>query len=136
LKGERSLSVGTPPRRSILFLDATDAQAAGAEALAREHFGSLLGEVLRVVRGPIRMEYTDQEVAVKAADLLEVRMRRAVIPADQQGRIVWHEPLIPLEETVLAHSLEDMYHGAEFGRWLRRENGTTGYYGRFRLPAR
>jgi hypothetical protein len=132
LAGERSLSVGAPPRKSVLFVDASDAQFAAAEALARERYGELLGDILRVVRVPIRME----EGAVAIADLLEVRMRRAVIPADQQGRIVWHEPLIQLDEAVLGHSEVDMYHGAEFSRWLRRDGGTTGYYGRFRLAAR
>jgi hypothetical protein len=132
LVGEQSLSIGTPPRRSVLFIDAADVQFAAAEALARERYGELLGDVVKVVRTSIRME----EGAVAVTGLAEVRMRRHVLPADQQGKRFWHEPLIPLEETVLGFSTLNRYSGPEFSRWVRRENGTTGYYGRFRLLLR
>lgn len=135
LAAPTSLSMGFPPRRSVLFIDApAEAQRAAAEALARENYRALLGEVLKVRAVPIRFERTAGKAAVGIGDFLEVRLEEAEIPANQEGRVRWYEPFVRLSETVLANGMVHAYRGPEFGRqWSWTNNGATGYFGRFVL---
>ncbi len=135
LSAASSLSMGSPPRQSVLFIDApSEAQRAAAETLARERYRALLGEVLKVRQAPIEFYRKAGSAGLRIGDFLEVSLEQAEIPANQDGRVRWYEPFIGLSETVLASGLINAYRGPEFGRqWSRRNNGPTGYFGRFAL---
>lgn len=138
--GERTLSMGAEPRKSILFLDsaASQAQQDAVEALLRRQYAGLLGEITNVRFISIRFEREPDRVTLHAGQLLNLSMRKARLPDDAlQGAVLWYDPFIPLDGATLATTLNHSYRGREFNNvWDRSDIGTTGYYGRFRIRPR
>jgi hypothetical protein len=139
--GERTLSQGAHPRRSILLIDsaANGKQRAAAEALLRANYGALLGEIIAVRAEPIAFARERDRATMRVGTLLNVEMRRARLPEDAlQGAILWYDPFVPLTESTLGTTLNVKYGGTEFDhRWQRSsEDGVTGYYGTFRIAPR
>lgn len=138
--GERTLSMGNEPRKSILFLDsaASKAQQDAVEALLRREYAELLGQIVNVRLIALRFERETDRVTLRAGDLMNLSLRKARLPGDAlQGAVLWYEPFISLEDATLATTLNHSYRGGEFNnRWNLSDTGTTGYYGRFRIPLR
>jgi hypothetical protein len=136
LVSERTLSQGQPPRRSILVVDGgSEPRRRGAEALVRDQYRALLGEVTAVHSMPVRFSRDADAVSLSIGDLLNVSLRKARLPEDAlQGAVLWYEPFVPLVESTLATTLNNKYKGGEFDhQWEHHDAGTTGYFGRFQL---
>ncbi len=137
LVGEATLSMGAAARSSILFLDgaASPAQRQAAERLLRQQYGWLLGRVRIVHVVPIEFRRDAEAATLKVGELLNLMMRRAVLPDDVlQGATLWYDPFIPLVESTLATTLSNRYWGGDFDqRWAHSEPTTSGYFGRFQL---
>ena len=140
LVAESTLSKGSPPRKSILFLDsaASKAQQQAVESLLRQHYAELLGEVVNLHVVPMKFEMEAGKAALQVGQLLNLTMRKAVLPDDAlQGSTLWYDPFIPLTESTIATTLNNRYWGGDFkNRWEHSEAGTNGYYGRFELALR
>jgi hypothetical protein len=138
--GERTLSRGAAPRRTILYIDseAAPAQRKAAEALARERYGALMGEVAGVHAAPIEFRREPGGAFLRVGNEVNLEMRKARPVEDSlQGAILWYDPFIALEEATLGTTLNVKYVGADFGhRWDRSDAGITGYYGAFKLALR
>ena len=136
--GERTLSSGQPPRRTVLFVDEGGGgqRSRTAADLLRARFAALLGDVLSVRSVPIELALQGEVASLRIGDLVRVLIRKARLPQDaMQGARLWYDPLVPLEEATVAATLRMRYTGPEFNkRWEMSDAGTTGYYGRFRWP--
>jgi hypothetical protein len=134
---EKTLSMGQAPRTSILFFDsaASAAQRQAAERLLRQRYALLLGEVRNVHAVPIQFRRDAESAALGVGEMLNLTMRRAVLPDDVlQGATLWYDPFIPLEQSTLGTTLQNRYWGGDFDqRWAHSEPTTSGYFGRFRL---
>lgn len=135
--GESTLSMGSAPRRSLLFLDsrASAPQQEAARAMILERYRQLLGEVLGVHSTPIQFTREGDRAALRIGEIARVLLRKAKLPQDAlQGARLWYDPFIPLAEPTIAATLSMRYTGPEFDkRWEMSDAGTTGYYGRFRI---
>ncbi len=135
--GETTLSQGNPPRKSVVVLDSTapEARRKLAEALLRERFGKLIGQVIEVRSVPLQLDVSSGAANLKAGNLLNLALRRAVLPDDAlQGAVLWYDPFVPLVESHLAVTVNTSYGGREFDTtWNRSEPGVTGYFGRFEI---
>jgi hypothetical protein len=135
--GEHTLSMGEPPRTSILFIDsaASAAQRRAAERWLRRQFARLLGQVRNVHAVPIQFRREADSATLSVGQMLNLTMRRSVLPDDVlQGATLWYDPFIPLVESTLGTTLQNKYWGADFEqRWAHSEPTTSGYFGRFRL---
>jgi hypothetical protein len=140
LVAQDTLSMGTTPRKAILFVDAdaSPSQQKALEWLLRKEFAALLGEVISVHPARIEFSRKAQQARVKVGDYVEVKMRAAKLPQDAlQGAILWFDPFIPLEESTLATTLQYKYAGKDFGQqWNKLEPTVSGYYGSFHLDTR
>jgi len=140
IRGERTLSRGDAPRRSILVIDsrATPAQRRALETLLRENYAALLGEVIQVHAAPVDLNREAGGATLRAGDLLSLNMRRARPVEDSlQGATLWYDPFIPISPATMGTTLHVDYGGDELNlRWSRDEAGITGYYGAFRLTPR
>jgi hypothetical protein len=140
LRADSSMSTGNPHRKSAMFIDrrATAAQRKAVERLAREQFGALIGTVVANYSSEIQFARDCDSAQVRIPGVLNVKMRRAVLPEDAlPGATKWFDPFIPLEEAVLGTVLDVEYAGKDFdSRWRKSENTTSGYFGSFRLPVR
>ncbi len=139
--GDSTLSSGQPPRKTVLFIDperAGEERALAAAGLIRTRFADLLGNVLAVRSAPVELTLESDAASVRAGDFVRVLLRKARLPQDaMQGARLWYDPFVPLEEATIAATLRMRYTGPEFRkRWELNDAGTTGYYGRFRWPAR
>jgi hypothetical protein len=133
--GEKTLSTGNAPRKSILVVDssATRAQQQAAESLMRTAYARLLGEVLSVRTLRIDFERGPERALLRIGELVKVEMRRAY-PRDDgmQGAVLWFDPFIPLTESMLGTTLAVEYTGDDFNhRWQRTHPEMTGYFGAF-----
>jgi hypothetical protein len=135
--GERTLSLGDAPRKSILVLDsaAGEAQRKAAEALLRSRYRALLGEVIGVRSLPIRFRKGAEDATLAVGDAVKIEMRRASPKQDGMlGAVLWFDPFIALEESTVGTTLEVRYSGSDFDhRWQRTVPEMTGYFGRFKL---
>jgi hypothetical protein len=135
--GDRTLSAGAAPRRTILYIDreATPAQRKAVESLARERYAALLGRVAGVHAARIEFRREPGAAFLRIGDEVNLEMRKACLVEDSlQGAILWYEPFIPLAEATLGTTLNVRYAGADFGhRWDRHDAGITGYFGAFKL---
>jgi hypothetical protein len=140
IRGDRTLSRPGAQRRSILVIDshATPAQRTATEALMREEYGDLLGEVIAVHSASIEFRREAAGAALRVGDLLHVEMRKARPVEDSlQGALLWYDPFIPLQEATLGTTLHVDYNGRDIGlMWRRDDPGITGYYGTFQLQPR
>ena len=138
--GQRTLSVGAPPRNSVLFLDdaVSKEQQQAAQEFIRGHYGGLLGASLKTYFVPIGF-YQDADVAdVSAGEVVYVSMRKSRLPEDAlPGAIHWYDPFVSLTAFTLGTTLNNRYQGQDFNlRWDVADSGTSGYFGRFLLAAR
>jgi hypothetical protein len=138
--GQRTLSVGSTPRNSVVFFDeaATKEQRRAAQDLIRQHYTQLLGELLKTYEVPIGF-YQDADIAdVSAGEILHVALRKARLPEDAlPGAVHWYDPFVPLKTPTLGFALGNRYQGQDFNiRWDISDSGTSGYFGRFLLTAR
>jgi hypothetical protein len=140
IRGDRTLSRPGAQRRSILVIDsgAAPAQRSAAEALMREEYGDLLGEVIAVHAASIEFRREAAGAVLRVGTLLSVEMRKARPVEDSlQGALLWYEPFIPLREATLGTTLHVDYDGRDIGlMWRRDDPGITGYYGTFQLQPR
>jgi hypothetical protein len=137
LVGHATLSIGSPPRNSIVFLDgiASSEQQRAAQSLLREQYGQLVGEILKVNLAPIEF-YRDADVArLRVGEVLNVSMRKARLPEDAvQGAKRWYDPFIPLADATLGTALNNSFNGQDFSfHWEYNQPAITGFFGRFRL---
>lgn len=136
--GEKTLSIGDPPRKTVLVLDsqAPEPSRRAAERFLRDRYERLLGKILRVQELPIQFEREAARARVQVGELVRVNMRKAVLPEDGlPGAILWFDPFIPLEESTIGTTLNERYWGKEFNyQWETNDAGTTGYFGRFVIP--
>ena len=134
------MSTGNPPRKSVLFVDqrATPSQRKALEKLAREHYATITGSIIAKYASEIQFTRDRDGAQVRIPGILNVKMRRAVLPEDAlPGATKWFDAFIPLEEAVLGTVIDIRYAGNDFdSKWARSENTTSGYFGSFRLPAR
>ena len=135
--GEKTLSTGDNPRKSILVVDtsASLSQRKAAESLMRTVYAKLLGEVLSVRAIRIDLDREPQRALLKIGDLVKVEMRRAY-PRDDgmQGAVLWFDPFVPLTESMVGTTLTAEYTGNDFNhRWQRTHPEMTGYFGSFEL---
>jgi hypothetical protein len=137
LVGDRTLSQGLAPRRSTLFIDGagSEARRAAAEGFVRTQYRELLGDIAAVHSIPMRFERREGAVSLDIGELLSVSLRKARLPEDAlQGAILWYDPFVPLDEAIIATTLNNKYKGAEFDQqWEHHDAGTTGYFGTFRI---
>ncbi len=135
--GEKTLSMGAAPRKSILVIDptATDLQRQAAEKLLRAKYGALLGEVLSVRAMPISFDRESERAALRIGDVVSVEMHRAEPKRDgMQGAILWFDPFVSLDEPTVGTTEKVQYKGDDFNhRWQRTYPEMTGYYGTFTL---
>ena len=138
--GDRTLSMGAARRRTILYIDseAPPAQRKAVEALVRERYAALIGEVAGVHAAPIEFRREPGAAFLRIGDEVNLEMRKARPVEDSlQGAILWYDPFIPLAEATLGATLNVRYAGADFGhRWDRSDAGITGYYGAFEFAQR
>ncbi|MCC6857270.1 MAG: DUF1326 domain-containing protein [Bryobacterales bacterium] len=138
--GERTLSMGKAARRSVLAFDAAagPAERRAAEALLREKYGALLGEVVSVQVMPIEFQREDERAALRIGDVVRLEMRKAKPDQDgMQGATLWFDPFIPLRESSIGTTLQATYSGDEFNhKWKREHPEMTGYFGTFTLALR
>jgi len=136
--GERTLSRGHSPRRSVLYVDAAapPAQQEAGLAWIRARYGEILGRILAAHTVPIDFRMSAAEAALAIGDLAGVRMRRARLPEDAlQGAILWYDPFTPLASSHFGTTVHVHYSGPDFDfRWMREDPGVSGYYGTFALP--
>ena len=137
LRSESTLSIGDPPRRSVLVLDqtASPAQRRATELWLTAHFGPLLGQVIDRLARDIEFSRTSEHALVRIPGLLNVEMRKSQLPGDAlPGAIRWFEPFIPLDTYELGTTLNTAYQGREFNyRWNISDPGARGYFGTFQL---
>jgi len=135
--GEQTLSMGAASRKSILAVDsaAGEEQRQAAEALLREKYAALLGEVIAVQVMPIEFRRDSQSAALRIGNILTVEMRKARPDEDgMQGAVLWFDPFIPLTESNVGTTLRAAYTGDEFShKWKREHPEMTGYFGTFTL---
>ena len=140
IRGDGTLSRPGARRRSILVIDsnAGPAQRSAAEALMREEYGDLLGEVIAVHPASIEFRREAGGAVLWVGNLLNVEMRKARLVEDSmQGAILWYDPFIPMREATLGTTLHVDYNGRDIGlMWRRDQPGITGYYGTFQLQPR
>jgi len=137
--GKSTLSMGSPPRSSIVFLDdaAPKEQQQAAHDVVRENYGWLLGRLIRTYHVPIGF-YQDTDIAdVSAGEAVHVSMRKARLPEDAlPGARHWYDPFIPLTAVTLGTTVNNRYQGDDFSiRWDVYDSGTSGYFGKFLLDA-
>ncbi|MFB3826212.1 MAG: DUF1326 domain-containing protein [Bryobacteraceae bacterium] len=136
--GDRTLSRPGAQRRSTIVVDsrATPAQKRAVEALLRERFGEMLGEVVQVLAEPIEFERQPARAVLRIGTLLNLDMREARLVEDSlQGATLWYDPFIELKEATLGTTLHVSYSGPQFRhKWSKDDPGITGYYGTFELP--
>jgi hypothetical protein len=137
IRGDRTLSRPGARRTSALVIDsnAAPAQRRAAEALMREEYGDLLGEVVAVQVASIEFRRESTGAVLRAGKLLNVEMRKARPVEDSlSGAILWYDPFIPMREATLGTTEHVEYNGRDIGiRWRRDDPGVTGYYGTFQL---
>jgi hypothetical protein len=139
IKGEDSLSTTTAPRQTVLFTDAaaTQEQRLASERLLRTRFAGLFGEVIDARPAPVVFEISANDASVTVADLVHLKMRKAVLPQDAlPGAIKWFDAFVPMSQSTLAATLEVGYAANDFGeKWSKSEVSTSGYFGRVRMSA-
>jgi len=137
---DSTLSMGDPPRKSILFVDSTapEPQQRAAEMLLRQGYPRLLGRVVGVYPASIHLEQAGDQAVLKVGDVVSLTMRKAQLPEDAlQGAVLWFDPFIPLEDASLGTTLLYKYGGQDFDhRWEQRQPEVTGYFGKFTLVSR
>jgi len=137
LVGQSNLSDESTPRRCVVLLDsaAPDSQRQAVQHLLQDHYGKLLGHLLKTYAVPIEYYWGNDQANVRIGELLTLSMRRARLPEDaMRGAQHWYDPFIPLTEFTLGTTLKNSVHCEDFGlHWDVSRAGTTGYYGRFRL---
>lgn len=140
VRGDSTLSMGSPPRQSVLLLarEATAEQRRALETLLRRHLGAFLGTVVAV--RAVEMELLRDEAGggLRVPGLLRLEMRKARLPEDAlPGAKPWFGPFSPMETAELATTEHVSYSGSEFHyTWSRSEPLTTGFYGTFALYMR
>ena len=137
LVGQSNLGEESAPRRSLILLDsaASEPQRQAVKHLVQEHYGKLLGHLLKTYVVPIEYYWGNDQANVRIGELLTLSMRKARLPEDaMRGAQHWYDPFIPLTEFILGTTLKNSFQCEDFAlHWNTSQAGTTGYYGRFRL---
>ena len=137
IMGERTLSMGLTPRKSVLLVDAaaTRQQQRAVEDLVRESYAQLIGTVLNVRSVELDFTRKADKATLVAKDLLNLEMRKARLPEDAlQGARPWYDPFIPMTESTLGTTVNTAYSGSDFNqRWNKSEPTISGYFGTFVL---
>lgn len=135
LLADSMLGAGTPPRRSVLFIDdaaSAEQRRAGVEWV-RARYGAVLGEVAAIRLVPISLDFAPDAVTMRAGTEVLVRMSHAHLPGDTQPwASLLYDPFVPLRSAMLATSLEVHCAVSDLNvSWSEHEPAITGYYGAF-----
>ena len=134
---ESTLSAGSAPRRSLVFVDASapSEQRQAGELWLRTTHKELLGDVAGV--HPIAIEFLreGERASLRIGEMAKVELRKARPAEDAlQGAVLWYDPLVPMTESTLGTTLNTRYRGQEFTKnWDLRDTGISGYFGSFRV---
>lgn len=140
VRGDSTLSIGAPPRQSVLLISsaAPAEKRRAAEALIRDRYGAFLGTVLAVRHVSMDFDLSGETARVRVPGLLALEMRQARLPDDAlPGATKWFDPFVTLTSYQLGTTTQIRYSGREFGlAWSRTVPATTGYFGSFSLYPR
>jgi hypothetical protein len=135
IAGEFALTEATAKRRSVLFFGsaATPDQRRAGEEWVRVRYGEMLGRILGVHTVPIEFQFGPEAASLKIPGILDMRMRRARIPADTgDWAFLLYDPFVKLTSSTLGTTFRVHYSGPDLNMsWTREEETVTGYYGLF-----
>ena len=130
------------PAKAALIVDekATPEQREALAAMAKQMSGELLATVVRTDVAPITLAFEGgvhaRQAHLRAGELLSMRTR-AIEGRDSLCHLddIYYEPLVKLEHSMAAFTLESRYTGEGLGMTFDQRNRSASYVGTFRLGA-
>ena len=140
-----SSTIGNPfgnplPTKTMLIFDAeaTPAQRAALEQLARRSAGEMIGEVVKTEIAPITVDFHGnmhaKQATLTAGELVKVSTR-AIEDSDSLCHLdhVYYQPIVDLEHSMAAHALQQSVRYDAVGVNMNEYRRSSVYLGTFNL---
>ncbi len=129
-----NLAVNNAQRRSEIIIgeNASDAQTRAMLAALKSRYGTSLGKIISVRRGPMSFEHKGRAYKVRARSFAAIDIE--AMPDDlccKMPQLVWYSPLVPLENRKVGFTTQALYEGGDAGDPWQRSGENSAFYGSF-----
>lgn len=138
-----SSTIGNPfgnplPTKTMLIFDAeaSEAQRAGLEQLARQSAGEMISEVVKTEQAPIGIDFHGnmhaKQATLTAGDIVKVTTR-AIEDSDSLCHLdnIYYQPLVDLDHAMAAHALQQSIRYDAVGINVNEYRRSSVYLGSF-----
>jgi hypothetical protein len=121
-------------RRSELIIEqsASPAQMSAMTEAVKSMYAATLGRVVSVRSAPIQFKRESKTYSVNSPN--SVTMNVEAMPDDlccRMPHLVWYEPLVPLANRKVGHTIKASYAGGKVGDRWQRDGENSAFYGSF-----
>jgi hypothetical protein len=134
VSADANLSDVQATRRSELIVDGSASSAqmiAMADAL-KHIYATTLGKVVSVRSAPIEFKHENRSYSVNSSNTVTIDVE--AMPDDlccKMPQLVWYEPLVPLANRKVGHTIKALYASGPVGDAWQRDSENSAFYGSF-----
>jgi hypothetical protein len=134
VSADRNLSEMQATRRSELIVDqsASRAQALAMTDALKSMYAATLGRVVSVRSAPIEFKHESRTYSVSSPNSVTIAVE--AMPDDlccRMPQLVWYEPLVPLANRKVGHTVKAVYATGAVGDAWQRDGENSAFYGSF-----
>lgn len=134
VSADRNLSEMQSTRRSELIVDrsASRAQAAAMTDAIKSMYATVLGRIVSVRSAPVEFKHESKSYSVNSPGSVTINVE--AMPDDlccRMPQLVWYEPLVPLANRKVGHTLKAVYESGAVGDAWQRDGENSAFYGSF-----
>jgi Protein of unknown function (DUF1326) len=134
VSADQNLSDLQATRRAELIIEqsASRAQAKAMTDAIKSMYAVTLGRVVSVRSAPIQFKHENSAYWVNSSNFATIEVE--AMPDDlccRMPQLVWYEPLAPLANRKVGHTIKALYSGGTLGDAWQRDGENSAFYGSF-----
>jgi hypothetical protein len=134
VSADQNLSDIQSGRRSELIIDrsASRAQTIAMTDAIKSLYAATLGKIISVSSAPIEFKHENRAYSVSSSNVMTIEVE--AMPDDlccRMPQLVWYEPLVPLANRKVGHTIKALYAKGTLGDAWQRTGENSAFYGSF-----